>query len=229
MTKLDQLLKDLCPEGVEHKQLSDVTCYSKRRKDAFEVNEKNYVGVENLLQNKQGKTDASSVPTSGSVIAFDEGDVLIGNIRPYLRKVWLADCDGGTNGDVLVIQIVDRKRIVPRFLYYVLSSEQFFIYDTQNSKGAKMPRGDKEAVMKYTIPVPPLEVQQEIVRILDNYTEATQKLQDELNAELDARRKQYEYYRDQLLSFEPLAGGTALKFGGWHWVILARYLCASVS
>ena len=123
----------------------------------------------------------------------------IGNIRPYLKKIWLSDCAGGTNGDVLVIQIDERERLLPKYLFYVLSSDRFFLYDMQNSKGAKMPRGNKAAILKYRISVPPLPVQGEIVRILDNFTELTA----ELTAELAARQKQYEYYRDLLLTFKP--------------------------
>ncbi|MEG2344287.1 MAG: restriction endonuclease subunit S, partial [Acidaminococcaceae bacterium] len=87
--------------------------------------------------------------------------------------------------------------LVSEFLYYVLSSERFFLYDIQNSKGAKMPRGNKEAIMRYAIPLPPLPIQREIVRILDNFTELTA----ELTAELTTRKKQYEYYRNELLTF----------------------------
>lgn len=196
MTKLEELTQELCPNGVTYLRLEDIAQYCKNRINASMVNENNYVGVENLLQNKQGKTTSSAVPTSGQVIAFAAGDILIGNIRPYLKKIWLADCDGGTNGDVLAIHIID-TRVRPEFLYYVLSSDSFFHYDMQNSKGSKMPRGSKEAVMRYSIPVPPLPVQREIVRILDNFTELTA----ELTAELTTRRKQYEYYRDLLLTF----------------------------
>lgn len=201
MSRLAELIQELCPDGVEILSLSEVAHYAKSRIDASEVNEDTYVGVGNLLQNKQGKTVASSVPTSGAVIAFNCGDILIGNIRPYLKKIWLADCDGGTNGDVLTVQINELEKLMPKFLYYVLSSDQFFLYDMQNSKGAKMPRGSKEAVMKYSVPVPPLEVQSEIVRILDNFTELTAELTAELTTELAARQKQYSYYRNHLLSF----------------------------
>ena len=197
MNKLVKLIQERCPNGVEVVELNVIANYAKNRIDASCVDENNYVGVENLLQNKRGKVKASSVPTIGTVIEFHRGDVLIGNIRPYLKKIWLADCDGGTNGDVLAIQIKDR-RMMPEFLYYVLSSDQFFLYDMQNSKGAKMPRGNKEAVMKYKIPVPPLEVQREIVHVLDSFTLLTA----ELTAELTARKKQYSFYRDQLLKFE---------------------------
>ena len=198
MSKLDELIEELCPAGVQYKKLNEIAHYAKKRIDITEIDKNTYVGVENLLQNKQGKTVASSVPNSGKVIRFEIGDILIGNIRPYLRKIWLSDCIGGTNGDVLAIQINDRTEITPEFLYYVISSEKFFLYDVQNSRGVKMPRGDKDVVMKYKLPVPPLEVQCEIVHILDSFTLLTA----ELTAELTARKKQYEFYRDKVLSHD---------------------------
>ena len=200
MTKLDELIQEYCPDGVEFRKLGEISQYCKERIDASTVDKTCYVGVENLLQNKQGKTLSSAVPTTGQVIAFSFGDILIGNIRPYLKKIWLADCNGGTNGDVLAIHITD-SGMLPEFLYYVLSSDSFFHYDMQYAKGSKMPRGSKEAVLQYITPVPPLPVQREIVRILDNFTELTEGLYRELAAELTARKKQYAYYRDKLLTF----------------------------
>ena len=208
MSRLDELIKNLCPNGVEYRILDEVTHYSKLRISATEVDTNTYVGVENLLQNKQGKTISNNVPTTGKVIRFEEGDILIGNIRPYLKKIWLSNCVGGTNGDVLVIQINNRNILNSKFLYYVLSSDRFFLYDVKNSKGAKMPRGNKQAVMKFVIPVPPLEVQREIVCMLDRYTMLTNELTAKLTAELTARQKQYEYYRDKLLSFKVHGGAT---------------------
>ena len=201
MSKLDELLRELCPDGVQVFRLEEIAHYAKTRIDCKTINEDNYVGVENLLQNKAGKTKATSVPTTGMVIAYQKNDILIGNIRPYLRKVWLADCEGGTNGDVLTVQIEDAEKVLPQFLYYVLSSEKFFLYDIQNSKGAKMPRGSKDAVMKFEVPLPPPEVQREIVRMVDSYTENVVELQKQLTAELTARKTQYRYYRDKMLTF----------------------------
>ena len=198
MSSLDELIAEYCPDGVPYFTLEEIAYYEKERIPATGIDKHTYVGVENLLQNKQGKTVSASVPTDGAVIKFVMGDILIGNIRPYLRKIWLADCDGGTNGDVLAIHINNPNDLAPQFLYYVLSSESFFLYDIQNSKGAKMPRGSKDAIMQYKIPVPPLPVQHELVRILDNFTELTA----ELTAELTVRKKQYEYYRDKLLMFK---------------------------
>ena len=200
MSKLDELIRELCPDGVQVFRLEEIAHYAKTRIDCKTINEDNYVGVENLLQNKAGKTKATSVPTTGMVIAYQKNDILIGNIRPYLRKVWLADCEGGTNGDVLTVQIEDTEKVLPQFLYYVLSSEKFFLYDIQNSKGAKMPRGSKDAVMKFEVPLPHLDVQREIVRMLDSYTESVVELQRQLTAELTARKTQYSHYRDKMLT-----------------------------
>lgn len=199
---LHSLIQRYCPNGVEYKALEYVASYSKNRIDSQILDEHNYVGVENLLQNKQGKTLANSIPKESKAICFSIGDVLIGNIRPYLKKIWFADCVGGTNGDVLVIHIHDKNVISPRFLYHILSSERFFLYDVRNSKGAKMPRGDKKAVMQFEIPVPPLEVQHQIVQILDRFDALCNDLTQGLPAEIEARRKQYEYYRDLLLTFK---------------------------
>ena len=202
MPKLDKLIRELCSDGVQVFHLEEIAHYAKTRIDCKTINEDNYVGVENLLQNKAGKTKATSVPTTGMVIAYQKNDILIGNIRPYLRKVWLADCEGGTNGDVLTVQIEDTEKVLPQFLYYVLSSEKFFLYDIQNSKGAKMPRGSKDAVMKFEVPLPPPEVQREIVRILDDYTENVVELKNQLALEITARQRQYTFYRNKLLTYD---------------------------
>lgn len=202
MNKIEELINQYCPKGVEYKSLGMISSYAVSRIDAKELNALNYVGVDNLLPNKLGKEDSNYVPREGRFIKFCKGDILIGNIRPYLKKIWLATHDGGTNGDVLTIQIDSRDIMQPQFLYYILSSDSFFLYDMQNAKGAKMPRGNKEAVMKFQVPIPPLEVQNEIVRLLDNFTEHTAKLTAELTAELTARKKQYEYYIELLLRKE---------------------------
>lgn len=175
--------------------------YEKQRIPAGDVTPDTYVGVENLLQNKHGKTNATYVPSDGQVIAFYFDDILIGNIRPYLRKIWMADCDGGTNGDVLAIRTT-ASFVFPRYLYHILASEDFFVYDTQHSKGAKMPRGDKDAVMRYRVRLYSKDKQIKIADILDNFSKITSDLEEGLPAEIEARKKQYEYYRDKLLTFK---------------------------
>jgi type I restriction enzyme S subunit len=184
---------------VEFRALGEVCGYSKSRVDASRLNAQTFIGVDNLLPNTAGKKDASYTPNTKRLTSYRIGDVLLGNIRPYLKKIWLADNDGGCSGDVLAIRILEdsHKCIIPEFIYYLLSSDIFFAYDMQHAKGAKMPRGSKESILNYPIPILPLTIQKEIVKILDNFTQ----LEAELEAELTARKKQYEHYRVELLSF----------------------------
>lgn len=189
---------------VQWKKLGEVCIYAKERIGADLVDENNYVSVENLLPNQRGKEKASNVPKEGNCIKFEPNDVLLGNIRPYLHKIWYADCVGGTNGDVLCIRIKDYAKnvIIPRYLYCILSSHSFFEYDNSYSKGAKMPRGDKQKVMEYVFGIPSLSEQQHIVDILDRFDTLTNDLTQGLPAEIEVRQQQYEYYRDQLLTFK---------------------------
>ena len=191
-------------DKVEWKTLGEIAKYSKDKISFEYLNEKNYVGVENLLKNRLGKIDSNNVPTEGSSIKFNIGNILIGNIRPYLRKIWLANIEGGTNGDVLAISINNKYKneILSKYLYQVLSSERFFDYDIKYSKGAKMPRGDKKKIMEYKVPLPPLPVQEYIVSILDKFDALVNDLSQGLPREIELRQKQYEYYREKLLDFE---------------------------
>lgn len=195
----DQLLS--FKEGeVELKTLGEVAQYSKTRISFELLDERNHVGVDNLLQNRAGKSLSNHVPTSGKLTEFIPNDILIGNIRPYLKKIWQADCIGGTNGDVLVIRCIDSS-INTRYLYQILADDKFFEYNMQHAKGAKMPRGSKEDIMKYPIPVPPLTWQARIVEILDKFDTLTNSITEGLPREIELRQKQYEYYRDLLFSF----------------------------
>lgn len=110
----------------------------------------NYIGVDNMLPNKGGVVDSAYVPNTGSSIAFKKGDILIGNIRPYFKKIWLASFDGGCSPDVLCIR--SNGLMTPECLYAVLSQDLFFDYDMAGSKGSKMPRGDKNHIMSFPIP-----------------------------------------------------------------------------
>ncbi len=226
MSKLSEMIKELCPDGVEYKKLGEIAHYAKDRIKISDIDARNYVGVEHLRQNTEGREMSVTLPEVDFVISFYPEDILIGNIRPYLKKAWLADCNGGTNGDVLTIRIVDKMYVSPQYLFYILSSEQFFMYDMKYAKGAKMPRGDKKAVMNYAIPVPPLAIQNEIVKLLDNFTELT--------AELQLRKKQYSFYRDSLLNFSRndaevewmLVGdiGDVTKLAGFEFTKYVKYV-----
>lgn len=195
----DELLKT-----GEQVSLYEVAQYSKDRILASELTDENYVGVDNLLPNKQGKIKSEHTPIEGKFTGFVKGDILVGNIRPYLKKIWFSDCVGGTNGDVLTIRVIDKERVLPRFLYFALSTESFFNYDMNNAKGAKMPRGDKKAVMNYQFYLPSLEIQEKVVSILETFDNLCNGFEYSLPAEIYARQQQYEYYRDELLNFKEL-------------------------
>lgn len=197
MSHIDELIQELCPDGVRYVALSDVAEYSRTRVDAAKLDETSFVGVDNLLSNKRGRIDASYTPNTARLTAYEPGDILLGNIRPYLKKVWRATNIGGCSGDVLAIRITEESRqsIGSDFLYYLLSSDDFFAYNTQHAKGAKMPRGSKTMIQEYRIPIPPRQIQSEIVRMLDEFTQ----LEARLEAELEARRAQYEHYRTDLI------------------------------
>lgn len=185
---------------VVFKALGEVAEYSQTRIKFDCLNEENYVGVDNLLQNRMGKINSNYVPTSGNLTEYKENNILIGNIRPYLKKIWQANNCGGANGDVLVIRITD-SHVNPKYLYQVLADDKFFSYNMQHAKGAKMPRGNKSAILQYQIPIPPIEEQNHIVEILDKFDRLTNFISEGLPKEIELRRKQYEYYREQLLDF----------------------------
>ena len=182
-------------------RLRDIAEYSSSRISAEELDTFNYVGVDNLLKDKHGREDSEYVPQTGSSTKFEEGNILVGNIRPYLRKIWYSDRRGGTNGDVLAISVKDKKLVDSRYLYHVLADERFFEYNIKYSKGAKMPRGDKKKIMEYKFSIPPLHVQQHVVSILDKFDTLVNDLKVGLPKEIEQRQKQYEYWRECLLNF----------------------------
>ena len=98
------------PSGVRHVELHEVANYSATRVDASELDETSFVGVDNLVSNKGGRVDASYLPNTARLTAYQPGDILLGNIRPYLQKVWKATGTGGCSGDVLAIRIQQGAR-----------------------------------------------------------------------------------------------------------------------
>ncbi len=195
----DYLLK--FENKVEIVTLGDISEYSKDKIDIKELSSENYIGIENMLQDAKGVIKSSCLLTEGRCTKFFEGDILIGNIRPYLKKIWLSDRVGGANTDVLVIK-KSIESIDNKYLFFVLSSEKFFSYVMRSVKAGKMPRGNKEMIMKYQFSLPPLEVQKRIVEVLDNFEKICNDLNTGLPAEIEARQKQYEFYRNYLLTFE---------------------------
>ncbi len=145
-------------------KLSALCDYAEGRVAVADLDADSYISTENMLQNKEGVCQSSGLPTVTQTQAYQPHDVLISNIRPYFRKIWFADRSGGCSNDVLVLRAKDT--CYPRFLYYVLSNNDFFDYATATGKGTKMPRGDKGAIMRYVVPNIPYDAQVEIADTL---------------------------------------------------------------
>lgn len=145
-------------------KLRDVCYFSSDKIEVSNLSLENYVSTENILPNKSGICRAANLPNTPLTVAFNFGDILLSNIRPYFKKIWLANFNGGCSNDVLVLKA--KESIDAKFLYYILSDNKFFNYDTANAKGTKMPRGDKVAIMNYEFFLQPLEIQNKIAWVL---------------------------------------------------------------
>lgn len=163
-------------------KLSDICSFRKGKVEVENLNAKNYISTENMLPNKCGITEASSLPTVSLTQKYNSGDVLVSNIRPYFKKIWQAEYDGGCSNDVLVF--VPKPNTDKDFLYYVLADDDFFTYSMSTSKGTKMPRGDKTSIMQYEVPLIDLQVQKKIASVLKALDERI-KLNNEINNNLE--------------------------------------------
>ena len=162
-------------------KLNDICSYAKGKTAVAELTAQNYISTENMLPNKGGITTATNLPSVDQTQAYRKNDVLVSNIRPYFKKIWHADYDGGCSNDVLVFRAAEG--VDPIFLYYVLADDTFFNYATATSKGTKMPRGDKSAIMEYGVPTLDIEAQRKIgalLRSIDQKIAINSKINDNL-------------------------------------------------
>lgn len=169
------------------KPLNAICSLSTERVPYSDISLADYISTDNLLQDCQGVVPYDGEPNIDSVICFRKGDILLSNIRPYLKKLWLADRDGGCNPDVLVLR-TSGPEYMPEFVYYVLRRQQFFDYVMQSVKGMKMPRGNKDHIMRYQIPNVSIEEQRTIIETVSAYEAAI--LEAKTQMESCASRKQ---------------------------------------
>lgn len=168
-------------------KLGDICSYSKERINISKLNNENYISTENMLPNRGGITKATTLPTAEFTPSFEKKDTLVSNIRPYFKKIWKAEFSGGCSADVLVFKA--NEKVSKDYLYYILADDEFFKYSMATSKGTKMPRGDKLAIMNYPILLPNLSTQQKIAQILsslDDKIELNNKINDNLEQQAQA-------------------------------------------
>lgn len=142
-----------CPgNGEGHGVLADICDYSKDRISVSSLSVRNYYSTENMLPGKAGAVDASSLPTVAQTTKCKTGDVLISNIRPYFRKIVYCQSDCGCSTDVLCF--TPKSSALSAYLFSTLYADRFFDFMVAGSKGTKMPRGDKQQIMTYTVHIP---------------------------------------------------------------------------
>lgn len=145
------------PKGWDFGSLSALAKFTTERTDGKALSLDTYISTDNMHPNKGGVTKASKLPELGTVPAFKAGDILVSNIRPYFKKIWFANFEGGRSNDVLCFEAVNNKG--KEYLFNLLYQDTFFDYMMTTSKGSKMPRGDKKAIMDWAIVVPPVKLQ----------------------------------------------------------------------
>ena len=173
--------------------LADIAEYVTDKISSNDVSLNNYVTTDSLLQNKRGRECAQNLPPMPcALIHFQPKDILIANIRPYLKKIWFADIEGGCSSDVLVFRA--KEGHFPNFLYATLMQDAFYDYVMKGVKGSKMPRGDKEQIMRYKMPTFSSDEEQNIGKIVVDIEKKLQ-LSRAINDNLEKMAKQlYDYW-----------------------------------
>ena len=204
MSKLDEMIRELCPDGVEYVKLNSVCDI--------------YDGTHSTPNYTESGVKFASVENIGNLYAtrkyISEEDFEKYKIKPRIGDVMMTRI-----GSVGVCTVVDRNEALAFYVSLALLRPQldkvqsrFLKYAIESIHGRKELRKrtlinavpikiNKDDIGKVTIPLPPIEIQSEIVHTLDNYTENVVKLQNQLTAELTARQKQYTFYRNKLLTF----------------------------
>lgn len=179
MSKIAQLIEKYCPDGVEYKAFGEISTMQR----GTSLTKKNAVdGIYPVISGgREPAFYCDSFNRNDETITVAGSGAGAGYVQYWNGPIFVCDA----------FSVKGKQGVVTKYLYYCLTNLQDQIYATK--KGGGVPHVHISSIEKFSIPVPPLPVQEEIVRILDSFTS--------LEAELEARRKQYEYYRDKLLTF----------------------------
>ena len=192
MSRLAELIEELCPDGVEYRALGDVA--ELKRGQAVTRKEIMEGQIPVIAGGREPAYYIDRPNRQGETIVIAGSGAYAGFVSFWNEPIFVSDAFS---------IVVDRGTLQPRFVYHWLNGRQEAIHALKSGGG--VPHVYPKDVAKLRCPIPPLEVQREIVRILDQFTTLEAKLEAELKAELEARRAQYEHYRNHLLSYESLA------------------------
>ncbi len=162
--------------------LSQVCNYSDASVQVSELDLNNFISTDNMLPNRGGIVEAVNLPPANTCSGFTENEILISNIRPYFKKIWFAEFDGGCSADVLVLKTTNPK-FDAKFVYYNLFQDLFFKHQMTGSKGSKMPRGDKDQILTFLIPEFDKSYQKRIadfLTVIDDKIALNKKINSEL-------------------------------------------------
>ncbi|EPS6100101.1 restriction endonuclease subunit S [Providencia stuartii] len=165
------------PKGWNNGCISDVAHYRTKRINTSELTLTNYISTENMLVDRKGIQQATALPTVNSVPAYTSGTILISNIRPYFKKIWLAKGDGGYSNDVLGFEVKDLG--TEEYLFNLMYQDSFFDFMMATSKGSKMPRGDKKAILGLGLVVPPLKLRKLFSKDVNDFYTSSNTRNDE--------------------------------------------------
>ena len=174
-------------------RLAEIATYVNEKISSSNITLDQYVTTDSLLQDKRGREYAQNLPpVTTNLIHYQPGDVLVANIRPYLKKVWFADCEGGASSDVLVLRAKNANDTT--FVYALLMQDSFYDYAMKGAKGSKMPRGDKDQIMRYEFPIFSPEQRKDIGKFITDI-ESKIAVNRQINDNLEVMAKQlYDYW-----------------------------------
>ena len=210
MSRLDELIAELCPDGVEYKTIGELAT-DIYRGSGITRDQVSEVGTPCVRYGEIYTTygvwfDSCISHTDESKIAnakyFEHGDILFAITGESVEDIakscaYIGDERCLAGGDIVVL----KHEQDPKYLSYALSTTSSRMQKSKGKVKSKVVHSSVPAIQEIKVPVPPMEVQREIVRILDDFTQITEELKENLRDELIARQKQYEYYRDLLLTF----------------------------
>lgn len=189
-------------------RLGDVCEEIKDRIQSSKISVDEYVTTDNMVKDRGGIVQAEYVPSEVGLVEYHKGDVLIANIRPYLKKIWLADHDGGCSSDVVVFRS-NTDGLSSEYLYSVLSQDVYFDYVMQKPRGTKMPRGDRDWMKEFRFPLPPLSEQKEIVARLERELAAVEKMKKGFETLAETAKAEFKAELKEV--FEEISRGGAEK------------------